>query len=351
MMNLTITEALTFDDVLLKPAYSNIASRSQVDLSVSMPKGFKFQSPITPANMKTITSLHMAEAMWQASGMALVHRFMPIADQLEITSRLQKVAKTNRLSDPMRHVGFSLGIKQEDRQNARWLVEAGAQILCIDVAHGDSQGCVEMCEFLSANFPHVLLIAGNVATGSGAKRLWEAGADVCKIGVGSGSICSTRLQTGNGVPQLSALIEAVQAKQELMSWIDRPIAIISDGGCKTNGDLVKALCFSEMVMTGNMFASADETPGTSYEVNGELVKDYHGSSTHKDKHIEGVKAYVPVKGKVADILDEMHQAIRSGCSYQGVSNLLELKENVELVKITNAGLRESGIHDVLVGGQ
>jgi IMP dehydrogenase len=231
-----------------------------------------------------------------------------------------------------------------------------------------------MCLYISNKYPQILLIAGNVATGSAAKRLWQVGADIVKVGVGPGSLCTTRIETGNGVPQLTALMDVYTAKKDLekelynktakktnnIEWLTtdqlaqsniikiRKLMIMADGGIKSAGDIVKALCFADLVMIGNMFAGTEESPGTTIIRDGIAYKEYVGSSTHKTNHIEGVEAIVPYKGKFTDILTKILEGIKSGCSYQGVSSLLELREDPQFIRITNAGLKESNHHDVRV---
>lgn len=349
-----IREGLTFDDVLLVPSYSDIGSRSEIDLTVTLPKGIVANHPVIPANMKTITGLEMAEFIWLSGGLAIMHRFMPFQEQRAICEQLH--AKTidaggwvDDFVPPLNHIGFSVGVKEQDHYAVDQLVEAGAKILCIDIAHGDSEACVNMCKFIADKFPEVLLIAGNVATDSGALRLWEAGADMVKVGVGPGSLCTTRIETGNGVPQLSALIDVSRAAEaRRRQYPDRHFGIIADGGIKNAGDIVKALCFADMVMAGNVFAGTNETPGKIRSLNGQMYKEYVGSSTHKTNHIEGVEALVPQKGPAENVLTKLLEGISSGCSYQGVHNLVELKENPQFIKITGAGLRESHPHDVIL---
>jgi IMP dehydrogenase len=361
-----IKEGFTFDDLLLVPKYSEIESRSDVDLSVSLPKGIMLPCPIVSANMATVTGKKMAKCLAEQGGMALVHRFMSLEEQLDLVSSFAKMA---RIGTPeyLEHIGFSVGVKKDDYQNVRSLIARGAKIICIDIAHGHSKLCVDMCQFIAKEFPQVLLIAGNVCTAKGAKRLWRAGADLVKCNVGAGSLCTTRIETGNGVPQLTALMDVAEAKKELttgMEYLDhmsghmrqsegeitRPIGIIADGGCSKNGDLVKSLCFADLVMTGNLLAGTSETPGEIIEMDGERYKRYVGSSTHKTNHIEGVEALVKVKGSTSSILQGMMEAISSGCSYQGVSNLTDLKKDPQFIRITNAGLKESHPHDVIIKG-
>lgn len=344
-MALNIREAYTFDDVLLVPKYSNIKSRADVDTSIALSKGLAFNHPLIPANMKTVTDIDMANAMYQLGGMAILHRFMSVEEQLSIAKRYSADHKT--------HIGFSVGVKEEDYKIVDKFAAFGVRILCIDVAHGDSQQCVNMARYIAEKYPDIFLIAGNVVTKSSAKMLWNY-VDCVKSGVGSGAICLTRVRSGNGVPQLSALSEIADARSELQQEsiaVNKPIKpmfIISDGGAKNSGDLVKALCLSDMVMAGGLFAGSDEAPGEILKIDGKEYKQYVGSSTHKTNNIEGVEALVPAKGPVKNVLNTLLEGIRSGLSYQGCRNLTELKNNPIFVKITNAGLKESGAHDVIV---
>lgn len=337
-----IREGLTFDDVLLVPQYSEIESRSK-DVSVSVNLcGLYFDHPIIPANMKTVTGIKMAEAVCNTGGLPILHRFESFDEQLAWTDRL-----THKYSSTS--FAVSLGVKPEDLDAFEMFLDQGARVFCIDVAHGDSKLCINMIESMKKSYRPVTIIAGNVATGQGARRLWEAGADIVKVGVGPGSLCTTRIKTGNGVPQLTALMDVYNVRESMRETTpNKGFGIIADGGIKDSGDIVKALCFSDMVMAGNLFAGCLETPGDIITVNGRTYKDYVGSSTHKTNHIEGVQALVPSKGHFKDILKTLVENIQSGCSYQGVRNLNELKENPQLIRITNAGLKESHPHDVIL---
>lgn len=359
---LYITEGYTFDDVLLKPRHSDVKSRSEVDLSVELSKGISLKIPVVPANMKSVAGIEMAEECYKLGGMAIIHRFMPAQEQLEIAKNLTK--------DKLNYIGFSIGIKKEDYGMVDSFAAIGVKILCIDIAHGDSSHCVNMTKYIAEKYPNIFLISGNVATSYGAKNLWIAGADCVKVGIGPGSLCTTRIETGNGVPQLSALSDIADMKNQLTNpWqrtvykdnddaygkrqtmppvIDKQIFVIADGGIKNAGDIVKALCFSDLVMAGNIFAGTEETPGEIMNVNGKRYKNYVGSSTHKQTHVEGVMALVPTKGPVLNIMQKLFEGLRSGLSYQGSKNLTELKIAPEFVKITGAGLKESHAHDVVV---
>lgn len=341
-MSLKIEESLSFDDVLLKPKYSEVASRSKVDTSVKF-KDFIFNHPIIPANMKTISGKDMIRLICKSGGLAILHRFLTIDEQLSIVKEMYaKYPEANK------HVAVSVGVKKEDFDNVQKFIDIGVKIFCIDIAHGDSKLCLEMIKHIK-NFDinhSFLVIAGNVATDDGAARLWKAGADVVKVGVGPGSLCTTRVETGNGVAQLSALAEVFQSRKYYLN--QNPTEqkyIIADGGVKSAGDCVKSLCFSEMVMVGNLFSGTDETPGEVLRVNGIACKEYVGSSTHKTTHIEGVAALVPTKGSAKEVLDKLLQGIKSGCSYQGCSNILDLQIAPIFVKITSSGLKESHPHN------
>lgn len=338
-----IEEKLTFDDVLLEPKFSNVNSRSQVDVSVDL-KGFKFSHPIIPANMKSIIDLEMADAIIKSNGLAILHRFDPIDQQMNTVKYFK--SKLNNLA-------VSIGVKDIDKENVINFLKIGVQIMCIDIAHGDSQMCIDMIKYIRLQSKDVLLIAGNVATGAGAGRLWKAGADVVKVGVGSGSICLTRIEAAAGVPQLSAILSVAEKAESLKFYhesIDekKEFKFISDGGIRNAGDCVKSLAIADMVMAGGLFAGCAETPGNIVIKNNISYKEHNGSSTHKESRIEGVKGLVPIKGTFNDILKTTIEGIQSGCSYQGAHNLKELKVEPSFIKITNAGVIESRAHDVIV---
>jgi IMP dehydrogenase len=228
----------------------------------------------------------------------------------------------------------------------RDLVAVGCNIICVDVAHGDHINVAKFLSGIRARYPNILIIAGNVVTASGANLLWEAGADIIKIGVGPGSLCSTRIETGNGYPQLSALDIVCNGKYDMRDgqW---PM-FIADGGIKSAGDCVKALAFADLVMIGNFFAGTDEAPGETIQFQGKSFKQYAGSSTHKQKHVEGVVGWVPCKGSVKDVVLHLVEGIKSGCSYQGAANLTDLKRDPQFVEISHAGLTESHPHNIKI---
>jgi IMP dehydrogenase len=340
-MAFTIKEGLTFDDLLLSPSYSDISSRSEVDLSVKI-NDLSFKHPLIPANMKTITGFDMAMEIIRSGGLAILHRFSSIEEQVLDAKGLISLYGTDSFA-------MSVGVKEEDKDVLRQFNDVGVKIICIDIAHGHSKHCAEMIQFIKKTYPYITVIAGNVATGAAAEFLFRSGADAVKVGVGSGSLCTTRIETGNGTPQVSALIECAEVREKLLSEPNpnnKTYTLISDGGAKTSGDICKALCFADMVMAGNLFSGCPETPGNILEMNGVSYKEYVGSSTHRTDHVEGVRSLVHVKPKFEIVLKKLLQGVKSGCSYQGARDLTELKDNPQFVRITNAGLVESHPHDV-----
>lgn len=330
-----IREGLSFDDVLLVPQHSQLESRDRVEVGVNL-AGASFNHPIVPANMASVATFKLLQEQVKSGGLAVMHRFQPIAEQINTFNLLG----TEEL------VAASIGVKKEDERSFRMLLNAGVWIFVVDVAHGDSSLAVEMVAWIKAiggRRTHV--IAGNVATRQGAKRLYDVGADAVKVGVGPGSLCTTRIETGCGVPQLTALMDVAELRNE--HYPTR--GIIADGGIKNAGDCVKALCFADMVMAGRMFAGCDEIGEPDYRVVGEgAYRFYRGSSTHKTRHVEGVVARVPASGSYSKVLSKLMDGIRSGCSYQGAQTVKNLQDHPEFIKITAAGLRESYPHDVQI---
>jgi IMP dehydrogenase len=297
--------------------------------------------------MDSVTGIKMALALAKLGGISILPRFNTADIQIEM---LKEIKKENV------RVGASIGIKGDYLERARSLVENKVDCLVIDVAHGHMERVLEVTKEIKQNFPNTTLIAGNVATYEAAKDLFEMGADVVKVGVGPGSICTTRIETGHGVPQLTAILEASRAAKEF----DK--TIIADGGIKNSGDIVKALAAgASAVMLGNMLAGTDETPGEIVESNGKKFKKYFGSTSTEQKekhlenikndknylkHIEGVSGAVLYKGSLEDLIEKLKAGISSGISYSGGFNIPELQKNARFVAIPTAGMKESGSHDL-----
>lgn len=479
-MKIRATPGLTFDDVLLIPQRSSIASRSAVNTTAPLTRHIKLAIPIISANMDTVTESSMAIAMARAGGMGAIHRFMtserqalevarvkradsyivespatiaptatvqaareamaksgigglmvvgpddqllgmltardvllapdPLAATQTVMTRrdeLITVASTNGsvlesakqllhdnrieklpLLDAHGHVtglitaqdiiklqkhplatkdskgrlrvAAAVGVRVSDLLRAEACVNAGADVLVVDIAHGHSDHAIKMVRDLKAKFPDTDVIAGNVATASGVRDLAEAGADSIKVGVGAGSICVTRVVTGFGVPQLTAILDCAEAAKAI------GVPLIADGGIRNSGDLTKALAAgADTAMIGSLLAGTEESPGASVIRDGRRFKVVRGMASltanvdrqaiekgevnHEDWEQvvpEGVEAVVPFRGAVADILHQLVGGVRSGLSYAGAICIAELQENAEFIQMSAAGVRESGAHDV-----
>ncbi len=259
-------------------------------------------------------------------------------------------------------VGAAVGVKGDYLERTEALIEAGADVLVVDIAHGHSDNAINTVHMIKKAFPNCELIAGNVATGDGAGDLIKAGVDAVKVGVGSGSICITRVVTGSGVPQLTAVLDSVKLAR------DHGIPVVSDGGVRNSGDMTKALAAgASTVMIGSLFGGTDESPGKTLVKNGKKFKMYRGMASFyaslgrkyreegpqvaesddlNDYVPEGVEAMVPYKGSVVDIVRQLAGGLRSGMSYGGAKTIPEMQKNAEFIKMTSAGFVESQPHDV-----
>lgn len=487
-MKIRKIKGLTFDDVLLIPKRSPVASRQDVNTTTRLTPTIELQVPILSANMDTVTEATMAIAMARIGGIGIIHRFMTTEQQVRqvkqvkraegfiveqpytissdatigqakrvmqrydigglvvtngggkmvglVTQRDLLLAPEDNISvqtvmttheniisgkpgttleqarmllhahrleklplvdeagnlvglitaqDVIKRkehpeattdekgrlrVGAAIGVKPADVDRAAALLEAGADVLVLDIAHGHADHCITMVRTLHRNYPKAQIIAGNVATADGARELAEAGASAIKVGIGPGSICTTRIVTGFGVPQLTAIMDSVEGLQS--AGIDIPL--IADGGIKTSGDMVKALAAgADTVMIGSLFAGSEEAPGSPVIRDGQKVKVVRGmaslgaamgrkaaeegatvgadesaeSQADWDKVVpEGVEAVVPYRGNVKEIVYQLVGGLRSGLSYGGARTIKELQENAEFIEISAAGVRESNSHDV-----
>ena len=334
-------KGLTFDDVLLIPGYNGIRSRQHVTTSVSC-RGREFGIPLISSNMDTITEVEMADAMTGLGGMAILHRFLPIEDNVKMYKSLKKPEQ----------VAISIGISKDGLLRAEALIDAGAQMVCVDVAHGHSKEVNRTIRALREKFAeNILVIAGNVATYAGADYLAAAGADVIKVGIGSGSVCTTRIKTGYGVPQLSAIQDCRK--------VDR--LLIADGGVRTPGDAVKALAAgADFVMLGGMLAGTEETPGetitkTDGKGNTHKYKRFRGMASKEAqesfmgsmsdwKTAEGVALDVPFRGPMEGVVKDLMGGIRSGLTYCGALTIKDLQRKAQFMEITPAARIEGTPH-------
>lgn len=362
-------KGLTFDDVLLIPAESHVLP-NEVDLSTQLADNIKLNIPLISAGMDTVTEGAMAIAMALQGGLGVVHKNMSIQAQASEVANVKSVvvpsnATKAAVDDQNRLLcAAAVGVTSDTFERAEALLEAGADAIVIDTAHGHSAGVLRKIKEFREHFPKKTLIAGNVATGDATRALFDAGVDVVKVGIGPGSICTTRIVAGVGVPQITAIYDAASAAREY----HKPI--IADGGIKYSGDVVKALAAGgNAVMLGSMLSGTTEAPGDIFEDNGKKYKRYrgmgsvgamaqaHGSSdryfqggvNEANKLVpEGIEARVEYKGDVSDVVFQIDGGLRSGMGYCGAANISELIEKAQFVQITNAGLRESHPHDVQI---
>ena len=362
-------KGLTFDDVLLIPAESHVLP-NEVNLSTQLAKNIKLNIPLISAGMDTVTEGPMAIAMALQGGIGVVHKNMSIQAQAGEVANVKSVvvpanATKAAVDDQNRLLcAAAVGVTSDTFERATALLEAGADAIVIDTAHGHSAGVLRKIKEIRDHFPDATLIAGNVATGEATKALFDAGVDVVKVGIGPGSICTTRVVAGVGVPQITAIYDAASVAREY----GKPI--IADGGIKYSGDVVKALAAGgNAVMLGSMLSGTTEAPGEVFEENGKRYKSYrgmgsvgamaqaHGSSdryfqggvNEANKLVpEGIEARVEYKGDVSDIVFQIDGGLRSGMGYVGAPDIPTLIDKAQFVQITNAGLRESHPHDVQI---
>jgi len=334
------SNTLSYDDVLLVPQYSDIRSRSEIDLSSNLGKNLVLNTPILSSPMDTISESDMAVALDNCGGAAVVHRYNTMEEQanlvIDATSINEEIV-----------IGAAIGITEDYLKRAILLHQSGVDFLCLDVAHGHHVLMKEALMCLRKELgDEIHLMAGNVATLEGINDLSDWGADSVRCNIGGGSICSTRVQTGHGIPGLQTIIECAKT--------DRDVKIIADGGIKNSGDAVKALAAgADAVMVGSLLAGTDETPGSIIQdKSGHKWKIYRGMAS-KEAQInwrgkysshEGVSATVPYRGPVSEILNDIERGIRSGFSYSGARNLTELHSKASFIEQTTSGIAESRTH-------
>lgn len=347
--------ALSYGDVLLVPLHSNIKSRSEVDTSTYITKNIKLEIPLISINMDSVTGVEMAIAMGKSGGLGILPRFDPPDVQARKMAEIKAAGVLG---------AGAVGIKEHAMERAALLIEAGADIITLDVAHGHLQKTLDITSKIKKEFgDKVAIISGVVGTYEGARDLFKAGADCVRVGVGPGTICTTRIKTGHGVPQLTAILECARAAREAGK------TILADGGTENSGDIVKGLAAgASAVIAGSLFAGSDETPEEIREIDGKKYKEYNASTSKKAKlnqlekykngkgntyilHVEGVEALVPYKGPVAGVIDDLMAGVRSGLSYSGAKNIKELWEKAQFIRVTQAGIRENNPHNVILNSK
>ncbi len=396
--NQSIPLALTFNDVLLIPGYSDF-SRDDIDLTTQLTRNIKIKIPFVSAPMDTVTESDLAIALGQIGGIGIIHRNLSVEEQAD---EVAKVKAKNIL------VGAAIGPNAGFEERAKALVAANVDTIVVDTAHGWTKAQIDTIKFLKKSYPKLEVIAGNIATYEGAMGLIEAGADALRVGMGPGAICTTRVISGMGVPQITAVMETVRAAKKA------GIPVIADGGLAQSGDIVKAIgAGASTVMMGSFFASSREAPGKTVRLarqfvphrfqsifgNKQLLGDgtgesskkeltltnadlqemeeetfefkeyrgmgseaamskgastksegeFHGKS-YKDRVLvaEGVEGLVPVKGTVKDLVDIAVGGIKSGFYYCGFKTITQAQKEARFMQITQASLMESHPHDILV---
>lgn len=344
--------ALSFDDVLLVPQRSTVVSRMEIDLSTQIAPNINLSVPLISMSMDTVTGVDMAIAMSKLGGIGFLPRF----DLPEIEAdKVKKVKKAGQ------KVVAAIGLRDDYLKRAEMLVKAGADGITLDIAHAHTTTSLEAVSKFKNKFPKIPMIAGTIATYEGTVDLFKAGADTVRVGVGAGTICTTRIVAGSGVPQITAILEANRARKQFKNKF-----VLGDGGSAKSGDLVKALaCGADAYMCGSLFAGTDEAPGKIITKNGvfykkydastssaakivQIKKDGNGRKPHFNLHVEGVESLVKYKGPVEDVLEQLCAGIRSGLSYSGAHDIKEFQQKAKFIRITPAGLRESYPHDVEV---
>ncbi len=351
MIMIPIKEALTFDDVALVPKYSEILP-SEVNTSTELSKNLSLKIPLLSSAMDTVTESKMAIAIAKVGGIGVIHRNLEIKKQV---LEIKKVKKKGLL------VGAAVGAGPLEMKRAEAILKEKVDLIVVDTAHGHTKKVAEIIKKIkSKKNKRTTLCAGNIATTEAAKFLIKLGVDIVKVGIGPGSICTTRLVAGIGVPQLSAILEVKKGIK------NKKVKIISDGGIKYSGDIAKALAAgADAVMIGSLFAGTTETPGKLIKKNGKFYKKFRGMGSigamnkgsadryfqNKQKDLskyvpEGVEGLVKFKGDIGSIIYKLVGGLKSSMGYLGSKKVINLRNNPQFVKITKAGFYESMVHSV-----
>lgn len=347
---------LTYDDVLLLPDASEVVP-SEVDTSTRLTRNISLRIPLVSAAMDSVTESEMAIAMAKEGGIGIIHRNLPIEEQVTHMKLVKGVGLA----------GAAVGVGDDGFARAKALIDAGVDVVVVDTAHGHHRAVLDAISRIKKYSPGTEIIGGNIATRAGAQALINAGADAVKVGVGPGSICTTRVVAGVGVPQITAIMEASKA------CVKAGIPLIADGGLQYSGDIVKALVAgADTVMLGSLLAGCDESPGELVEIDGRKYKAYRGmgslgamqsrgekKSYSKDRYMQddvlsddklvpqGIEGRVVYRGSLSQVVHQLVGGLRSGMGFAGAADISYLRREGRLIQITSAGLQESHPHDVL----
>lgn len=349
--------ALSFDDISLVPGYSEVLP-TEVDLKTTLTSkknglSLSLDIPIMSSAMDTITEWEMARALGLSGGLGVIHKNMSIEEQANHVSLSKKDTSFGFL------VGAAISAGSDCRERSSWLVESGVDVLVVDSAHGHSKNVLDTVRMVKKLWPKMFVVAGNVCTEKAVFDLVQAGADCIKINVGSGSICTTRVVSGVGVPSFSSILECSAAADNL------GVSSIADGGVRYSGDVAKALAAgADCVMIGSMLAGTKETPGEEFEDNGVLYKAYRGmgsvgamqkgsadrygqSRVASEKLVpEGVESRVRVKSCVEEVLHQICGGVRSSFGYLGAKDIKSFQARASWVQVTASGVREAHPHSL-----
>ncbi len=338
--------ALSYDDISIRPTKSPVESRSQVNLESCLIGDITVENPVISAPMDSVTESEMAQAMADSGGVGIIHRYLSIEEQAEEVSNVDGI------------VGATIGINSSWEKRLEMQLDAGADFICVDVAHGHLEKTLEVVKDAKSVID-VPLMAGNVSTGQGAVDLAKSGVDSVKVGVGPGSHCLTREVTGVGVPQVTALNEVRQDLdyQIMMGNIDENVTVVADGGIQKSGDMAKALLLgADTVMIGGLLAGCEESAANVVETNsGVKYKKTHGMASEEaredngivtDEAVEGASGYTPYSGPVENTMEQLSSGVRSTLSYVGAFELDTARENAEFVRITPNVSERNGTHGV-----
>lgn len=351
----------TYDDIQLIPRYSEISSRTEINLRTKLTRNFDIMIPFIASPMDTICGYDMAVRLLSMGGVGCIHRFMSIEEQSKVVKDIQLYLYQNKeelypiWGDAKKPILVAVGVGESERNRVDALVSAGCNVILIDVAHGHHKNVKDMIEWIKSKYPQVDVMGATVATYEGAKDMILWGADSIRVGLGNGSLCSTRIQTGFGIPTITSIEDVVTAQTELEGLVGL-VPIMADGGLRTPGDIAKAIAVgAECVMLGSLLAGTVETPGIIIERGNQLYKRYRGSAsletktTHgmQGRNVEGESTIVPFKGGVKFTIMKLVDGLRSALSYSGVNNIHEFQAVTEYVTVTNAGIVEAKPHLLL----
>lgn len=367
MYKRSFNTALTYDDVQLIPQYSEVQSRRDVDLTAQLSTNFRLKLPYIASPMDTVCGYDMALKMMKLGAVGCLHRFMSIPTQSSKVYQLSLDAQTDEVINVWEEdtvpIMVAIGVGEEEFSRAASCIAAGANVILIDVAHGHHINVKRTIEMLIAyrvkTGKKYDIIAGNIATRQAAYDLIKWGVDGLRTGIGGGSMCTTRLETGHGVPNITTIQQCANSAmyavndEEGITTNDGTVPVIADGGIRRAGDIAKAIAAgADTVMLGSLLAGTTETPGNFVETQNGLLKRYRGSASldtkvankQESRNIEGESTTVPYKGGTKFVIKRLNDGLRSACSYSGASNLDDFRAQAEMYVVTGAGQIEAKPH-------